>query len=135
MRRYLVVANQTAGGTHLREAILQRVKAGPCSFHLVVPATPPAHLATWTEGQALAIADERLHEALIAFKEAGAEASGVVGDPNPFDAVADALLDGEFDEILLSTLPPGASRWLGQDLVSRVRRRWSIPVTHVVADE
>ncbi len=46
------------------------------------------------------------------------------------DAVA---LDG-FDEIIVSTLPPGLSRWLRQALLHRVRRAFSLPVTHLVAE-
>ncbi|HZA60366.1 MAG TPA: hypothetical protein VE754_01625 [Actinomycetota bacterium] len=134
MRRYLVVANQTLGGRHLIEAVRERIATGPSEFHVVVPATPPGHFATWTEGEALAVAEKRLHQALTAFKDLGAEATGEVGDPNPFDAVCDALLDDAFDEVILSTLPVGASRWLKQDLPHRVERRYDIPVTHIVAD-
>ncbi len=36
-------------------------------------------------------------------------------------AIGDALRDQLFDEIILSTLPPGLSRWLKMDLPSRVR--------------
>lgn len=134
MRRYLVVANQTLGGPHLLETMRETLAAGPCSFHVLVPATPPGHFATWTEGEALAVAQERLDAALTQFKELGAEASGEVGDPDPLEAIADALRERPFDEIILSTLPPGASRWLKQDLPHRVERSFSIPVTHVVAE-
>src|SRR5689334_8369278 len=58
---------------------------------------------------------------------------GAVGDANPVLAIADLVRDREFDEILLSTLPPGPSRWLRQDLPHRVERRFGLPVTHVVA--
>jgi hypothetical protein len=34
--------------------------------------------------------------------------------------------------VILSTLPPGPSRWLGMDLPHRVERRFGVPVTHVV---
>lgn len=134
MRRYLVVANQTLGGAHLTEKVRGTLGAGPCSFHVLVPATPPGHFATWTEGEAVAVAQERLDAALIRFKELGAEAGGEVGDPNPLQAISDALLEQTFDEIILSTLPLGASRWLKQDLPHRVERTFSIPVTHVVGE-
>lgn len=134
MRRYLVVANQTLGGAHLTEKVRETLGAGPCSFHILVPATPPGHFATWTEGEALAVAQERLDAALIRFKDLGAEAGGEVGDPNPLQAISDALLEQTFDEIILSTLPLGASRWLKQDLPHRVERTFSIPVTHIVGE-
>jgi len=35
-----------------------------------------------------------------------------VGDSNSIQAVDDAMLRGLNDEIILSTLPPGPSRWL-----------------------
>ena len=44
MRRYLVVANQTLGGEELWAAIRERMGAGDCHFHLVVPATPVGQL-------------------------------------------------------------------------------------------
>ena len=44
MRRYLVVANQTLGGEELIAAIQERMAAGPCHFHLLVPATPADQL-------------------------------------------------------------------------------------------
>jgi hypothetical protein len=134
MRRYLVVANQTLGGAHLTEQVTEKLQAGPCRFHVLVPATPPGHFATWTEGEALAVAQERLAAALVRFKEIGAEASGEVGDPDPLQAIGDALREQMFDEIILSTFPLGASRWLKQDLPHRVERTYSIPVTHIVGE-
>jgi hypothetical protein len=36
---YLVVANQTLGGDQLLEQLRERMEAGPCHFHVLVPAT------------------------------------------------------------------------------------------------
>jgi hypothetical protein len=44
VRRYLVVANQTLGGEELATEIQTRMAAGPCHFHLLVPATPAGQL-------------------------------------------------------------------------------------------
>ena len=132
MRRYLVVANQTLGGEHLAEKVREYVAAGAAQFHILVPATHPEHL-TWTEGQAKAMAQHRLDEALVRFRELGATADGEVGDDSPLRAIGDVLRREQFDEIILSTLPPGPSRWLKQDLPHRVVRTFNLPVTHVVA--
>jgi hypothetical protein len=134
MRRYLVVANQTLGGEPLIERVRRCIAEGPCRFHIVVPATPRGELLTWTEGKSTAIAQQRLDDALARFRELGAEADGAVGDKNPILAIEDALRHTEFDEIILSTLPPGVSRWLKLDLPSRVAGRFDIPVTHVVSE-
>lgn len=132
MRRYLVVANQTIGGTHLAEKVKECLAAGPCRFHIVIPATPPQEHLTWTEGRARALAVERLEKALESFRALGAEVDGEVGDPNPMEAVHDVLIGNEIDEIILSTLPPGASRWLKRDLPRRLERHCGITVTHVI---
>ena len=134
MTRYLVVANQTLAGEHLLEQVRDCLSRGPCTFFVVVPATSPSDHAVWTEGEAVALARERLDAALDAFRKLGAEAEGDVGDPNPVDAIRDALRDREFDAVILSTLPPGISRWLGQDLPHRVERELDLPVIHVVGD-
>lgn len=133
MRRYLVVANQTLAGRHLIEAIAERMQAGQCEFHIVVPATPPHLHLTWTEGEAQALARERLDQALFELRDLGATATGEVGSERPLDAITDACRRAEFDEIILSTLPARASRWARQDLPHRAERATGIPVTHLVA--
>lgn len=134
MRRYLVVANQTLGGEHLAMKVKELLAEGPCRFHILVPATVPADHAVFTEGEAGALAQRRLDDALARFRDMGAEADGEVGDASPFEAIADALRDEDFDAIVLSTLPVGASRWLKQDLPSRVERSFGLPVTHIVGE-
>jgi hypothetical protein len=129
-----VVANQTLGGEHLAEAIRARLAGEPSSFYVVVPATQPRDQAVWTEGEARALAGKRLEAALDRFRALGAEVEGEVGDERPLQAIADAVREREFDEIILSTLPPGVSRWLGQDLPHRVERQFDLPVQHVIGD-
>jgi hypothetical protein len=133
MRRYLVVANQTLGGSHLVDAVQARLRTGPCRFHILVPASPIHERATWIEGDAQVVALRRLRTALDRFRELGADADGGVGDHRPMDAIDDALRDdGPFDEIIISTLPPRSSRWLKLDLPHRVEAAYGVPVTHVV---
>ena len=131
MRRCLVVANQTLGGSHLVDALEERMARGPCAFHVVVPASHGT--TTWTEGEAKAHAAEQLGAALARFRALGAEVTGEVGDASPVAAASDALLAGEFDEVIVSTLPLGISRWLHQDVVHRIERATPLPVFHVEA--
>jgi hypothetical protein len=132
MRRYLVVGNQTLRSARLLRELHAVAAPGPCSFHLVVPAANPHAHAFWTEGEAHAVAQERLDEAIEHFAEHGIPATGHVGDANPIDAVTDTLLHGEFDAVVVSTLPPGLSRWIHQDLPRRLERRVALPVRHVI---
>jgi GABA permease len=131
MRRYLVVANRTLGGPHLIDAVRERMQDGESTFHVVVPASHPS--SAWTEGQVKAQAQERLDDALTRFAELGATATGEVGDASPVRAIGDVLLRQPIDEVILSTLPSGPSRWLRQDVVHRVQRNYEIPVVHIVA--
>lgn len=135
MSRYLVVANQTLGGRHLEAEIRKRIDAGDATFHVLVPATQPSDHLTWTEGEVRSSAQERLDQAIARIGEIGGQASGEVGDARPLDAIRDAMPGGPFDEIILSTLPQGVSRWLRQDLPHRVERAFGIPVTHVVSEQ
>jgi len=133
MRRCLVVANQTLASPQLMAAVGARQAREPYEFHILVPATHQHGAANWTEGQAVAHARAALAGALQSFGDAGIPASGEVGDENPVLAVGDTLRRERFDEIIVSTLPPGASRWLKRDLPHRLVQRYGLPVTHVTA--
>jgi len=133
MRSYLVVGNETLVSPELAQAIREILAGGPTDLHVVVPATPVQHGFTWDEGEARAVARERLEAALARFKTLGASVSGEVGSRDPIEAVRDALRDHPVDEIILSTLPAGISRWLGQDVPTRLRGSVLVPVTVVTA--
>jgi hypothetical protein len=117
----LVLANQTMVGEPLLETIRERARTGPAEFTLVAPAE--------TEG-----AEERLREALALLKEAGIEASGHIGDPDPVVAATNAVHDEQIDEVIISTLPRATSGWLGRQAVERIRDGTKLPVTHVVVE-
>jgi hypothetical protein len=51
---------------------------------------------------------------------------------DPMDAIEETLRGGDFDEIIVSTLPHSVSRWLHIDLPSRVAHL-GLPVTTVIA--
>ncbi|WP_052669082.1 hypothetical protein [Nitriliruptor alkaliphilus] len=132
MRRYLVVANQTLGGEQLMERLRSCVAEGPCAVHVVVPASADPTVAFHDEFSDRKLAKSRLGEALKRFEALGVEVTGEVGDHRPVDAVLDVLRRGvEVDEVIVSTLPAGVSRWLRLDAVSRIERAVEVPVTHI----
>ncbi|HLF40053.1 MAG TPA: hypothetical protein VI854_01130 [Acidimicrobiia bacterium] len=133
MRHYLVVANQTLSQSALSELILQYAAAEPAEFHLLVPATHPHDNARWTATEATAMARARLALALSRLRGAGVDVQGEVGDPSPVLAINECLRHRSFDELILSTLPPGPSRWLRSGLPQRIGHMFDIPVTLVVA--
>jgi nucleotide-binding universal stress UspA family protein len=128
MSTALIVANQTLPSQALADAIAERIRRGVRSFYVVVPATPIAHGLTWDEEATRQDARDRLNQFLDHLRERGVEASGEVGDRDPVAAVRDALRGREVDEVVVSTLPPGISRWLGQDVPSKLRHNVHVPV-------
>ncbi|MDQ3986230.1 MAG: hypothetical protein M3280_06995 [Actinomycetota bacterium] len=139
-RRILIVANQTAPGSHLKDIVRQRMDESPCTFVLLVPATPPRGKWISTDAEAIELAQQQMQRALEGLQGLGAAVEGRVEEGPPMDAIA-AYMQVEgyehhqpFDEIILSTLPPGVSRWLKQDLPHRLSSRYGIPVTHVIGE-
>jgi hypothetical protein len=131
MRRYLIVANQTLAGSHLSSKVLELHDRNPSSFYIVVPATPP-HDHAWSEGEARETASKRLEAGIALLRGIGIEAEGEVGDERPVYAIQDVLARRSFDEVIVSTLPPGVSRWLKHDLPHRIEVEFGLPVTHLV---
>ncbi len=130
----LVVAHQTAATEGLFEAVRGRAQAGPATFHLVVPRMPHGmHKYVDPEDAGEEEAQLVLKEALPLLTEAaGRDVTGSLGDPEPLSAIHDAVNLGNYDEIIISTLPLGMSRWLKLDIVSKARGL-GLPVTHVKA--
>ena len=130
----LVVAHQTAATPGLLDAVRERARRSPAVFHLVVPRHPHGlHKLLDPEDASEAEAQHALDDALPKLSAAaGQEVTGSIGDPEPLMAIQDVINLGNYDEIIISTLPLGISRWLKLDLVSKVRGL-GLPVTHVQA--
>ena len=142
MDRVLVVGNQTLSSDEVIAAVLVRNAAGPCAFHLIVPATPLSDQeralhhsehpgAVAFESGPVALARMRLAQAIARLAEAGITATGDVGDPHAITAIEAAARKMSATEVIVATLPQRMSRWLAQDLPRRITRRLGLPVTHV----
>jgi hypothetical protein len=106
------------------------------SFVLLVPAAVAEQPAPAQDDSELREqARRRARQAFGSLLRAGVNVdSARVGDASPLQAVDDLLREGgEYAGIILSTFPPDRSRWLPGDLLGRLRRRFGLPVWHVVA--
>jgi hypothetical protein len=137
MARILIVAHQTAGSQELLERVRSLAAADPeAEFTLLVPATPTGHLLhNWEEGEARQLARRRAAEAMETLGAAGVPlAAARVGSHSPLEAVGDELqARPDYDRIVLSTFPPGVSRWLRGNLPAILERRFRLPVDHVIS--
>ena len=120
-KRVLVVANRTASTQRLLDEISRRAEREPTRFTLLIPDVPNRKAADWT----LEVAIPLLRRA------ARAPVDHLVGGPDPFIAVQNAVRGRDFDEIIISTLPRRTSKWLRRDLIRRVESL-GLPVTAVI---
>ncbi len=133
MREILVVANRTIFGKSLMDVIRAR-NAADTSFRLVVPQTKPADGYVIYDEVVRDSAQVRVDLALSAISAEGVNATGEVGDEDPFLATMDAVAERRPSEIIISTHPATHSGWLRRDLIERIHNASGLPVEHVVVD-
>jgi hypothetical protein len=129
----LAVANRTASGDELLEALQAKAEAFSHDslrqlFIVVVP-------AEGGQGSAVQRARTRLKLVLDRLHVRGLFAAGMIGDPDPFTAITNALQNFRVDDIVISTFAETRSGWLRSDLIERVRRASGKPVEHIVHED
>ena len=125
--RTLVVANRTAATPLLLDEIQRRAVKRPTSFVLLRPTVSARNGSDWT-----------LPDAVKALRRAASgptrqlptDVEGLEGGADAFEAVKQALADGDFDDVIISTLPKKTSEWLRRDLPHRVEAL-GLPVTTI----
>jgi hypothetical protein len=137
MRRILVIGHKTLGGRPLLDEVKARIAKGATSIHLLVPVSHPK--GAFSEASLHATASKVLEEGLAAMRAldptGSVEVTGEVGDANPVYAARVVWNHGtRFDEVIVSTLAAGPSRWLRSDVPRRLAKSLPVPVTHVAAE-
>ena len=122
----LVVANRTTRSDELIDALKEKAKDEQHLFVVVVPQEGGGGLAAQqARGRLSQLRERARHNGLLI--------AGMVGDPDPYTAVMNALEFFRIDDIVISTLPETRSGWQRANLVERVRKATNCPVDHVVA--
>jgi hypothetical protein len=146
MWRCLVVANRSVGGRKLADYLVGLAnERGSVEVHIVMPERQLNSFdVVWDAGLALPlmadpeaelrerVAQERLDRTVSELQCVGLDVSGELGPAAPLAAVGLMLERQAYDEIVISTLPVGLSRWLHMDLPRRLQRRFALPVTTIV---
>lgn len=137
MSHILVIANETAGGSSLIEALKKRAEGGVDMVTVVAPVNAPSSGYVVYEDTRRAAAGRRLDRTLAALREAGISAHGFVLEEDPVAAAKDALamVEPKPTEIIVSTHPEERSGWMRKNVVDRIRKvAGDLPVEHVVVD-
>ena len=130
----LAVANRTASGDELLEALRRKAEQYTDEkrrqqFIVLVP-------QEGGEGQSARRARTRLKLVLDRLTVRGMYAAGMIGDPDPYTAIMNALQYFRVDDIVISTFAETKSGWMRAHLVERVQKTTGKPVEHVIhADE
>jgi len=120
----LVVANVTVASDELSSRLKELAQEGPRRFIAVVP-------QDHVHGGAVAQARERLARLLESLGEDGIVAAGMIGDPDPYTAIMNAVQYFHISEIVVSTLPADTSKWVADKVVDRVKAATNKPVEHI----
>ena len=120
----LVAANVTASSDELSQRLKELAQEGPRRFIAVVPQDA-------RHGGAVGKARERLERLLGSLREDGIVAAGMIGDPDPYTAIMNAVQYFHISEIVISTLPSGSSKWMADKLVERVQAATNKTVEHI----
>jgi hypothetical protein len=124
----LVVAHKTSSGNELIDRL--EAKAAGQERHLFIAVVPQQDRS----GSAHREARIRLGAMLERLDAAGLLSAGMIGDPDPYIAVMNALELFQVDDVVISTLPNARSGWMRSNLIERVSHATQAHVEHVVVD-
>ena len=93
-------------------------------FVLLIPLDVSGKRPDWTAENAVPLLE----------RAARGPVESVAAEGDPFEAVRHAIDEGDFDDVIISTLPKRVSEWLRRDLPSKVRRL-GVPVTVISQHE
>ena len=123
-RRILIVANRTAATPTLLDHVKRLAAERPSTFALLIPDAPRSEQTDWTLELALPLLE----------RAARGTVEGLTGGEDPFEAIRSAVEAGDYDAIVISTLPRKVSKWLRRDLPHRVEAL-GVPVAVVTPEQ
>jgi hypothetical protein len=129
----LALANATTDSGELLDAVREATRNRPDARVLVVAPALNGRIRHWASDDAEAVeaARERLRVSVQLLARDGVEATGMIGDPDPAQALADALAVFPADSLVIVTQPEARSNWLAKGLVERVRRSCELEIVHL----
>jgi hypothetical protein len=133
-RRLLVVTTSAADEPALREEVREHAGEEEADIHVIAPAAELSRLQ-WLasdEDEARAEAQKVARETSKAIGETGKVEEAEIGDPDPVQAIEDALRKFPADELIIVTRSGEDASWLEQGSLVEARERFRLPTTHLV---
>ena len=122
MTRVLVVANRTPSTPALLTEVGTQARAG-ATFTVLIPPEKGDH-PDWTREDAVRLLG----------RAAGGDVASLDCGPDALDTIHGAVDRGDFDEIIVCTLPGHLARWVHHDLPHRLEHL-GLPVCVIPPDE
>lgn len=130
-RRILVVTTASAPAANVESVV--RAHAGEdAEVHVIAPASKISRLDRLTNAEDDARTDAAERAAAASERVPGEQVEAHVGDVDPLQAIEDALRLFPADEVVVLTAPDEQATWLETDLGDDARKRFAVPVTHLV---
>jgi hypothetical protein len=136
VRHLLVVTTVPAGDEVLRDRVREHTGDEEAEVRVVAPASDisPLDWLASDEDAARAEAADVAEEAGRAVAPEAREVEARVGDPDPVQAIEDALREFPADELVVVTRPGDEASWLEKDAAAEAFARFDLPVTHLVVE-
>ena len=131
-RRLIVVIDDPCTAPQLCASVRNHTGAGQLEICVVAPAHDlPATQWYVDEEASRADAMHRLRTCMSCLRKSGVRVRAELGDADPVQAIRDALVHFEADEILIVTAPRRPVGWLQPNVIERARKL-GLPLTHIV---
>jgi hypothetical protein len=132
-RRILVVTTDASDTAAVREQVERAAGDAAPEVRVVVPAAKLSPLR-WLASDEDAAREHAAQEAAAAADALPGAAEGEVGDPDPVQAVEDALRTFPADELVIATRAGEEAAWLERGSGEEALRRFDLPVRRVVLE-
>ena len=135
-RRLLIVPTAPVDDERLRAHVREHTGHEDAEMRIVAPAAQlsPLQWLASDEDKSRRQAAHVARDAEEAVEPEAEEIEAEVGDTDPVQAIEDALREFPADEVIVVTRPGDEASWLEAGAGEEAKRRFRVPVTHLVVD-
>lgn len=134
-RRVLIITNEVVANPAGVPDVIQKQVREADAVCVIAPALT-GRLHSWVSDVDAEYreADQRMRMLVGDIDSSGPVVSGRVGDEDPLQAVADALVEFPADALILGVHASDEANWRERRFSKKVRERFALPVTEVMLD-